>query len=151
MSLSVFTSRVTSTLLVPGAPEQSVTIRKLAPKHLDAAQRRSQQSSMAALREMGGSEFLRELQSLTATSEKDAAPVVEADPLSGYDRVALIVSGVKSWTFTDDDGKTVEVTDATVSDMDGEIQDWLAREILRLSRPVVFQSAEQRAAAQKNG
>ena len=46
--MSIFTFRVTKTLdQIPGAPGETVTIRKLAPRHLDAAAKASQMEAIA--------------------------------------------------------------------------------------------------------
>jgi hypothetical protein len=64
---SIFASLVTLRIPMPGDPEQFVTIRKLAPKHLNAAAKAAQMESLAALKEIGGAFFLKELQALAAS------------------------------------------------------------------------------------
>lgn len=139
---SVFTSRVSKTIAVPHDSEHSVTIRKLAPRHLDQAGKASQRESLENLKELGGPAFLKELQSMGGIEA--VAKVAAADPLVRFDRVTLIEKGVTAWSYD------APLTRASFEDLDDETADWLAREILRLSAPRLFQTDEEAEAAQKN-
>jgi hypothetical protein len=70
---------------------------------------------------------------------------VGAHPLAGFDALTLIEKGVTEWTFTEPIGHDA------FEEIDADTRDWLATEILRLSRPSLFQSADEREQAQKNG
>lgn len=139
--MSVFTSMVTDVLEVPQAPGQSVTIRKLAPKHLDAARRAAQDRALAEMKHLQSMEMGDFLDRVL--SEAKAPSVV--DPLAAYDRVALMVAGVTAWTFD------APVDRDHVEDLDEDTQDWLARAILRLSKPSLFQTEAEAEADRKNG
>ena len=141
--MSVFTSRVTVTVPVPTDPDQTVTLQKLAPRHLDAAQKKSQADALASLRDMGGPAFLKEMAGL-GDAEKKAA-TGQRDPLLAYDSVTLLVKGIKAWTYD------APLTAESFEDLDEETQTALAREVLKLSRPRLFQTAAEAETDQKNG
>ena len=136
--MSVFTSLVTKVLNVPHDPGQTVTIRKLAPKHLDVAKRASFRQTIETMREVGAS-LIKEIQGLSSETVQAAA---KNDPLMVFDRVELIAAAVTGWTYD------VPLEREHFENLDEETQDWLAREVLRLTRPALF---DGEAAEQKNG
>lgn len=144
--MSIFTSLVTKVLEVPGEPGQTITIRKLAPKHLEAAQKAQQRAVSADLVEMGGATFIQELAAAIGTdATKTVAQATQRDPVLLFHVPTLIVHGVSAWTYN------VAADLAHVEDLDSETQAWLATEILRLSKPGLFQTAEEQDVDRKNG
>lgn len=140
--MSAFTNKVTKTLdAIPGEPGATAVIRKLAPRHLEAAAKEAQRRSIAEVKEMGVG-FLKELRTL---SDKDVKEASERDPLLTFDAPTLIEKGVTSWTLSE------ELTAPNIADLDDDAQDYLAREILKLSRPKLFMTVEQKEADRKNG
>ncbi len=83
------------------------------------------------------------------TSEQAAK--INADPLNQYDKYVVCKKGLVSWTFEDVPLSTPSDIDAAVEDLDDEALDFLAREILKLSKPSLFQTAPEAEADQKNG
>jgi hypothetical protein len=146
--MSVFTSRVTDTRPIPHDPDQSVTIRKLAPRHLEAAAKASQLQSIADLKEIGGPAFLKELEALgdgdKKKAEDKAAEAAKRDPLLTYDPYVLIAKGLKEWTYD------APLVAESFEDLDDVTRDFIAREILRLSKPALFQTEAEQKADQKN-
>lgn len=143
--MSVFTSRHTKTLDVPGAPGQTVTVRKLAPKHLEAAGKASQHKAMADMEAMGGPAKLRELQALGGEKSAEAKPEPMVNPALLFDRVTVIEKGVTAWSFEE------SLTRESIEDLDDETGEWLATEILRYAKPGLFQTDAAREADRKNG
>jgi hypothetical protein len=144
--VSLFTSKVTKTLTFPAAPDQTVVIRKLAPKHLAKAARAAQARMLEDVEAMGGADVIKKFQGAFKTDEPKAEPDESpADPLAGYEPVTLIVSGVTSWTLEE------PLTPEWIDQLDGDTQEWLAREVLRLAKPSLFLTAEEAAAQRKNG
>lgn len=145
--MSMFTSKVTEAIALPSG--LTATIAKLTPRALHEAQKAQQKRSMADLLEMGGAEFQKTLNELQAVAkpkdEGDETPAPTPDPMQGYDRETLVLKGVKSWS------DEAPITAETVADLDEEHLDGLARAVLKLSRPALFQTTEQAAAAEKNG
>jgi len=136
--MSVFTSDVTKTLSVPHDSPNTVEIRRLPPKWLREAQRVSQKQSASDFQAMGGAAFLRDIQAMNADKgEAVVADAAKADPLLTYDSVTLIYQGVVAWSYDKDCDKV-----AVIEDLDDQTQDWLAREILRLSKPDLFETTE---------
>lgn len=143
--MSVFTSRVTKTLSVPHDPEHTVIVRKLAPRHLEAAARVSQQQSIDDFKSMGGAAFLKELEAMKKPSLEQADQVAAAkDPLLLFDRLTLIEKGVLSWSYD------APIAAESYADLDEETRDFLAREILRLARPALFQTPTEAETDRKN-
>jgi hypothetical protein len=141
--MSVFTSRVTRTVAIPHDPEQTVTLRKLAPRHLEAAAKVAQHRSIEDFKAIGGAAFLKELQGMGG--DKAATGAAKVDPLLQFDRLTLIQKGVTEWSYD------AKLEPETFEDLDDETQEFLAREVLRLARPALFQTDEEQADARKNG
>jgi hypothetical protein len=120
----------------------SITIKRLGWRRLEEAQRAQAKDAVSNIREMGGPAFVKELQS--SISEAGGRDGIEAaaakDPLSGYDKHTLISLGA---VRINDAGATTEALD----DLEPETATAVAREVLRLSRPALFETEAER----KNG
>lgn len=79
----------------------------------------------------------------------DAARVL-SDPLSGFDRLSLVKAGVSAWSYHQDD-TAKPVTAAALEDLDDETLELLATAILKLTKPGLFLTDEEREIARKNG
>jgi hypothetical protein len=137
--MSIFTSLVVDTIPVPGDPGQTVTIRKLAPKHLKAAMTASQRAALlefVELKRLGATEILTEIQALQADGAALAAART-ADPLLLYDRTVLLQKGIIGWSYdrSHDDVEALE-------DLDDDASEAIARAILRLTKPSLFAAAD---------
>lgn len=144
MAVSVFTSRNTRTIEIPHDPGQTATIRQLAPRHLERATKEAQRQSLADFRAMGGAAVLAELQEIAARASTTTGETVR-DPLAGVDRVTLITAGVTAWSYD------APIDAETVADLDERTQRWLAEQVLRFSRPELFEAPDAQEAAAKNG
>lgn len=152
---SPFASRVTKTIELPFDPPQTVTIRKLAGRHLETAGRERVFARMDAMRRMGGPQFQKDLQAAIAKEEQEQAetpepatpaPVVAVpDPLLDYDKGTLLAHGIVAWSYPE------KVTPEQVEDLEADAAEWIAREILRLTKPALFLTPEEAEAAAKNG
>lgn len=138
--MSIFTSRVTMTLDVPSDPGQTITIRKLAPRHLEAAAKAQQAVAFEDLRRLGGVAFLKELRSLTDEQREQTS-----DPLNLYDPIVLMEKGVTAWSYAED------LTRETLEDLDDETARFITTEILRLARPSLYRATDAEEDAQKKG
>lgn len=139
--MSVFTSRNTTTIPIPGADAQTAVIRQLAPRHLEAARKESQRKSLATFKEYGAALF----KELREVSPEDIAKETARDPLMGYDQETLVLKGVVSWTLDQD------LSAETCADLHEDTLEGLARAILQCSKPGLFRSDEETEAARKNG
>jgi len=84
---------------------------------------------------------------ITAESEPESdapEPEVPVNPVDGYDHATLARFAVLEL-----DGAKPEP--AAFEDMDDDRLEWLAGEILRFTKPSLFQSKAEREADQKNG
>jgi len=140
---SIFTHRIVVTKDVPHDPGQTVTFRKLAPRHLEMAAQESQRQSIQQVKESGGPKLLGEIQREFADPEKkkDLEAATSRDPLLTYDRVTLLEKAVKEWSYPEPADRT------SFEELDDETLQWLATEILRLSKPSLFETEADR----KNG
>ena len=140
---SPFASHVTEIVALPFDPPHTATIQKLSGKDLDAAQ----YAHMVGVATGRGRNWATRFLSLAGAgvaTEADAVKVL-SDPLSGFDRLALVKSGVKAWSYD-----AVPVTAEAVEDLDDEALEFLASSVLKLTKPALFQSAEDREASKKN-
>lgn len=136
--MSIFTSLVQKTLTVPGDDAYSIVIRRLAPKHLEAARAVTYRQSLKSMRQLydeAGKDVVEQIQK--ATSDGSAADAVNADPLIAFDAVTLIEAGVVSWTYD------APLTRDSFEDIDADIQHWLATEILKLTKPSLYQTDDE--------
>ena len=84
---SPFTSHFTDTVPIPGDEGQSVVIRKLAPRKLEIAQKKSQRQALEDIKALGGMAAYRELwgQQTEDTKKQADAP----DPMIEHIYAAL--------------------------------------------------------------
>lgn len=147
--MSIFASRTQQVLEMTldkerqadGSPH-TVTIQRIAGRHLQAASDADTWNTVAALKKLGGPAFQRELEAL-GDPAKVAEKIAEqsADPLNGLDRYVVLAKGIKAWTYpesltpvevTQDDGtKTMRIL--AIDDLDEPAADFLARAIATLS------------------
>lgn len=146
--MSVFTSRVTRTIEIPNTDGQRVTIRKLAPKQLAQAREAMQREAEA--------DFERQIRVTKALGEdmikavRDIKPeaiqaATQADPLLMFDALTIAQKGIVSWTFPD-----VKRTDESVADLDEETVTFIATEVLKLTKPALYQTSDEAEADRKN-
>lgn len=138
---SPFTSQFTDTIPIPGDDGQSAVIRKLAPAKLQLAQKASQRKAMEDIQALGGMSVYKELWGDQNEETKKKAEV--PDPLLLYDRALLLEHGLVSWTYG-------ELTAERIADLDDDVQETLARAILKLAKPSLFTTYEEQQAARKN-
>jgi hypothetical protein len=73
------------------------------------------------------------------------------DPLTGYDRFALVRSGLVAWSYPHTLKPPLTPGDGLdyVNDLDDEAVDYIATEVLRVTKPGLFHATEEDAAAEK--
>lgn len=144
-------SRTQKTIEIPferqpdGSPH-TATIQKLSGRKLAKAAQASFDAIVEGVVARGGAKVQKELQELfkkdPATTKADVDEL-KADPLSGYDLQTLIRFGVIAWTHD------APCDVANFEDLDDEEEAFLAREVLRLTKPHLFEAVE--GEARKNG
>ena len=143
--MSIFASQTQSDPIpVPFDPPHTVTVRKLTGREVEAAQTEHMKSLVAGRSARGWSAAFHRLIAGVATPA-DAQKAL-ADPLEGYDRTALVRAGLVAWSYalpirrietTATDTTTVTVVDA-VEDLVDEALEFIAGEVLRLTKPALF-------------
>lgn len=161
--MSIFASQTQKTIPIPFDQPSSVTVRKLTGREIEEAQEAHRASIATGRARSWAATFRRMLE--YGTSDPDVLKAI-ADPLTGYDRYALVRSGLVAWSYpqpvtpiaakdaSPSVGKTpaqpaVAASDA-VEDLDDEAVDFIATEILRLTKPGLFQTNEEAEADRKN-
>ena len=134
---SFFASQVTDTIAIDG---HSIAIRKLNPRQLHQAAIGQQRQGLEDLEALGGFKKIQAVLDGMTPAERKAA----SDPLQQYDRAILIDRGVTAWTFD------LEKTPDTIADLDDDVQDAIARAVLKLSKPSLFQTADEQETERKN-
>lgn len=143
--MSIFASRVEKVIAIPFDVPQTVTIRRLAGRHLERAQLESQVTAASAVQRMGGPAFQRELLTVAGPKVESASTAAPPDPLNLYDHYVLLDKGICAWSYDE------PIDSAHIEDLTEEVVEFLAREILKLSKPALFRSKEEQEADRKNG
>lgn len=160
---SPFASKTQSNPIpLPFDPPHTVVVRKLTGRELEAAQDAHRGSIASGSSRSWAATFRRMLEK--GASDPDVMKAI-ADPLTGYDRYALVRSGLVSWSYPESvkpvaarpaveakggrpASPAVEASDA-VEDLDDDAVDFIATEVLRLTKPTLFQTQEAAKADQK--
>lgn len=143
----MFASTSQLTIALPCEPGQTATIHKLSGKAFDEAQLAHMLGVATGRGRNWATTFLRRAAAGTATTA-DAAKVL-SDPLSGFDRLSLVKSGLVAWTC-EEHGKPKPVTPEAIDDLEDEPLEFLATEILRLTKPALFVTPAEVEAERKN-
>lgn len=153
----MFASKSQQTIPIAFDAPHTVTIRKLTGRELERAQFDHLRSLVAGRSARGwAAHFQQKLAAGTAVAA-DAEKVL-TDPLSGYDRTTIIRAGLLAWSYPDaitavtvkgPDTAPDQIVDA-VADLDDDGAEFIATEIMRLTKPALFQTAEDSEAARKN-
>jgi hypothetical protein len=147
--MSIFASQTKQTIALPFALPHTITIRKLTGREYEGAQQAAINIfQLGEARPRGFSAALRKLLVKDATTTEQEVQQALRDPLTGFDRYAVIEKGLVAWTF-ETDGKPTPLDQ--VADLDDEAAEFIAVEIMRLTKPALFQTEDEREAASKNG
>src|SRR4051812_19798546 len=117
---SPFASQTTE--IVPMPEGHTVTIHRLSGKDFDAAQY-EHMVGIATGRGRNMAQKFRRLAGAGLATEADAEKVL-SDPLSGFDRLTLVKSGVSTWSYD------TPVTPAAIDDLVDEALETLATAVL---------------------
>lgn len=140
-----------------------IVVRKLTAREVEKAQA-SHRADFVIGRTRSWSEQFRR-----AMKEGAPDPLVLkaiADPLTGYDRYVVARAGLVSWTYPQSltatparpaveaagDVKAQPAVEAydPIEDLDDEAVDFIATEVMRQTKPWLFQTAEQQENERKN-
>lgn len=147
---SPFASTVVETIALPFDPPHTATIHRLSGQDLDAAQYAHMTGIASGRGRNWAQAFIRRAAAGTATPA-DAEKVL-GDPLSGYDRIALVTAGVSTWSYPAQCDKDGTPLASALADLDDEALEFLATAVLKLTKPGLFlATGDAVEAAQKNG
>lgn len=161
---SPFASRVVVTLPIPFDPPNEVTIRKLAGRHLERARNVFLTSLFLDVQARGGAAVQKDMQQLFVKDAPNKEEVEEkvkavaADPLNGFDPYIVAQGGIVSWTYpeslkvelvTDEKGNQIPRVQA-IDDLDEDAVRWFATEIMRITKPSLFQTKDEAEDDRKN-
>lgn len=150
----MFASDSRRTVPVPFAAPHTVTIQKLSGREVERAQAEHLAAFQGNRSPRGWAAIFQRALENGAATDKDAQRAL-VDPLNGYDRFAVVRAGLKGWSFTVTDYKGTEqpkaLTPEAIGDLDDEALEFIAVEVMRLTKPGLFLTVEEREAAQKNG
>lgn len=149
---------------LPFDPGQSIVVRKLTGREFEQAQESHARGVAVGRSRLWSETFKRILEKgVVATAELQAEL---RDPLTGFDRYAVIRSGLVSWTYPQS-LKPVVVTPAVpasdgvaavpaviydaIDDSDDEAIEFIARAILQLTKPALFLTVAEQEQERKNG
>lgn len=160
--MSIFASATQSQPIpIPFDPPHTIVVRKLTGRECDAAQEAHRANVAAGSPRSWAATFRRALEK--GASDPAVLKAI-ADPLTGYDRFVLVSAGLVSWSYPQliatppsanaKDKGVHAVVAATrqqvLDDLDDEAIDFIATEVLRLTKPALFYASEEDAeAAQK--
>ena len=138
--MGMFASRTTDTIPIPFEAGQTITLRKLTGGETDAAQEAHLRSTIAGRWSPHGwaQAFQRQLAKGVVADVQQAL----ADPVLGYDRLTLATAGIVAWSLPEP-----ILSPEAIADLGDDELDWVAREILRRTKPALFLTAEDAKAA----
>ncbi len=142
--MSIFASQTQLTVAIPFDIPQAITIRKLTGLEIDAAAVAHRDGFVTGSARLWPTVLRRAL--VEGAKDPDVLKAI-ADPLTGYDRFALVKSGLLAWTY---EPKAEKPDPAKINDLDDEAVDFIATAVLRLTKPALFQTAEEQETARKN-
>jgi len=146
---SPFASHTTSDPIpLPFDPPHWVQVRKLTGRETERAQEAHRDTLASGSARSWAATFRRMLEK--GATDPDVLKVIR-DPLTGYDRYALVRAGLVAWSYPQPiraDQKTLGDPEVdAIDDLDDEAVDFIAREVLRLTKPALFAATEEDAAA----
>jgi len=162
--MSIFASQTQDTIPLPLDPGQTITIRKLTGREIEQAQV-AHASGLAIGAAWSWAERFR--RTLEHGADDARVQALLADPLNGFDRQTLIRCGLIAWSYPQSikpvpaqpevpakDGKpaiAASPAQDAIGDLDDEAMDFIARSILKLTKPWLFETVAEQEHAQKNG
>lgn len=143
--MSVFAKLRTATLgQVPGAPGAVVEIHGLSPRSLQLAAQEHQRQALLVFKEAKAMGTAADFDAVDPDAVKAYQAQMAKNPLLSYDAATLIEKGVTSWSFE------LPPEPEHIAELDEDVRDYIADQILRLSKPSLYRTAEEQEADRKN-
>lgn len=134
--------KVSDPIALPFDRPHTITVRKLTGRQVEIAQAEHMRGLIAGQSSRGWSaKFNR---ALANGASDDEAQSILTDPLNGFDRHTVAAFGLVSWSY-----EPTTPTTKQVEDLDDEALEFIALEVMRLTKPHLFQTIEEAEAARK--
>lgn len=151
--MSIFASQtVSDPIPVPHDEGQWIQVRKLTGREEDAAALGHRNQAGSASPRAWPAIFRRLLEHGSSDAEVQK---VLADPLMGYDRYEVVRAGLVAWSYPQSVKplSPAEVVDKSrvdaIDDLDGDTVEFIAREVLRRTKPALFAATVEDVEAEK--
>jgi hypothetical protein len=141
--MSILAKYTQVTVPIPHDSDQTVTIQKLSGRELEDAELVHLENYIKGKNGRGWIERYTEAVTNGVASD-GIAKLVLSDPLRGVDRFTVVRYGLKGWSYPD------AITPEVMDRLDDETAEFIAREVMRLTRPALFQTPDEAEAARKN-
>lgn len=153
--MSSFASHNQVVIPNPFEPGVTFTIQKLSGGAVERAQAEHIRKFIGGQNPRGWEQTFRRALAAGIATDTDAVKALE-DPLAGFDRLTVVKYGLKGWSYTETlEGKpetSKPITPSAIEDdLDDETIEYLAVEIMRLTKPARFQTPAEVEGARKNG
>lgn len=142
--MGIFASQTQDTIPIPFDAPHTVTIQKLTGRAIELSAEKHYDDFIAGRRPRGWPALFQRAMVDGLATAQDAAKAIR-DPLAGYDRLSIAQHGVTAWSYPR------PVTPAAIADLDDEALEWMAVEVMKLTKPALFQTVEEVEADRKNG
>lgn len=164
--MSIFASKTKSEPLpIPFDSPHTIVVRKMTGREVERAQE-AHAIGVSSGRSRLWSQTFKQLLEKGVAGQAELQAVLR-DPLTGYDRFSVARAGLLAWSYPEPikaqpakaavpavgDTPAQPATEAydPIEDLDDETVEFIAREVMRLTKPGLFQTLEQAESAQKNG
>lgn len=137
--MGIFASQTQQTIALPFDAPNTVTVRKLTGRQIEAAQDAHRDAFVSGSARLWSLTFRRALE--RGSKDPDVLKAIH-DPLTGYDRFVLVKYALVAWSYPQ------KIEDA-IEDLDDETVDFIALGALRLTKPGLFQTATEAEDDQK--
>jgi len=153
---SPFASRLVVTIPIPFDPPNEVTLRKLAGRYLERARSVFMTGLFLDVQARGGAAVQKDMQQLfvkDAPNKEDVDAQVKqqaADPLNGFDPYVVAQGGIVAWTYPESltpgrvvEGDSILMRVQAIDDLDEDALRWFATEVMRITKPSLFQTSAE--------
>jgi hypothetical protein len=139
---------VSDPIPMPGDPAHWVKVRKLTGRELERTTEAHRGGFAAGSSRMWPVTLRRALEH--GATDPQVLQAIR-DPLTGYDRYTLVRAGLVAWSY-EQPIKAAEGQADAIDDLDDDAVDFIARAVLRLTKPGLFvESVEDSENERKNG
>lgn len=142
--MSVFAKHTARTIPVPHDSPHTITIRKLTGRELDKAEQAHLEAFVNGRSSRGWVQAYSAQLAKGLGNDADTLKVL-ADPLKGLDRFAVVQAGLTGWSYE------AKVGAEAIDELDDETVEFIAVEVMKLTRPALFQTPAEQEADEKNG